>query len=112
MLRLEVVPWLEVPDMWARRARQAVREIHRDYDVAGLCRELPERLTAVRIGDGGRASGVNLTLSPETLESAVFSLPFRIIKLTAESFSCMMVDERVEEAVPKMTTTRAGRGGA
>ena len=71
VLRPEVVPWLEMPDMWARRARQAVREIRRDYDVAGLCREFPERLTAVRNGDGGRASGVNLTLSPETLESAV-----------------------------------------
>ena len=54
MLRPEVVPWLEMPDMWARRARQAVREIHRDYDVAGLCREFPERLTAGRDGDGER----------------------------------------------------------
>ena len=54
VLRPEVVPGLEMPDMWARRARQAVREINRDYDVAGLCREFPERLTAVRDGDGER----------------------------------------------------------
>ena len=54
MLRPEVVPWLEMPDMWARRAPQAVRDINRDYDVAGLCRELPEALTAVRNGDGER----------------------------------------------------------
>ena len=74
MLRPEVVPWLEMPDMWARRARQAVRDINRDYDVAGLCRELPERLTAVRNGDGGRASGVNLTLSPETLELSLIHI--------------------------------------
>ena len=53
-LRPEVVPWLEMPDMWARRARQAVREIHRDYDLAGLRREFPERLNAARDGDGER----------------------------------------------------------
>ena len=41
-LRPEVVPW----------PRQAVREMSRNYDVAGLCREFPERLAAVRDGDG------------------------------------------------------------
>ena len=48
------MPWQETTDMWARRARQAVKEINRDYDVAGLCREFPGRLSAVRDSDGDR----------------------------------------------------------
>ena len=53
-LKPEVLPWLETPDMWARRARQAVAAINCEYDVAGLCRKFPSRLQAVVDGSGER----------------------------------------------------------
>ena len=45
-LRPEIVPWVGTPDMWTRRARQAIREINWDYNGAWLCRAFPGRLRA------------------------------------------------------------------
>ena len=40
----EVHPWLESRAQWSVRVQRVVREINRDYDVAGLCRAFPTRL--------------------------------------------------------------------
>ena len=50
--RPEVLPWEETQDMWVKRARRAVAAINQEYDVAGLCREFPERLQDL-VDDGG-----------------------------------------------------------
>ena len=40
----EVVPWEETLEQWARRAHKVTARINKEYDVAGLCREFPQRL--------------------------------------------------------------------
>ena len=52
--RPEVLPWEETQDMWVKRARRAVAAINQEYDVAGLCREFPERLQDLVDGGGER----------------------------------------------------------
>ena len=52
----EVLPWLETLDQWTQRARKAVAFVNNNYDVAGLCREFPDRLQRVKDGGGERLS--------------------------------------------------------
>ena len=52
----DVLPWQENQAQWAQRAHKAIREINRDYDVAGLCRQFPARLQEVVDGEGERLS--------------------------------------------------------
>ena len=50
----EVLPWQETQEQWARRARRVIAQINKEYDVAGLCREFPQRLRDVVDGEGER----------------------------------------------------------
>jgi hypothetical protein len=50
----EVLPWQETQAQWAKRARRVVARINKDYDVAGLCGEFPQRLQDVVDGRGER----------------------------------------------------------
>ena len=50
----EVLPWQETQEQWARRARKAIAHINKEYDVIGLCREFPTRLSDVVKGRGER----------------------------------------------------------
>lgn len=50
----EVLPWLETQALWTQRARKVVAHINSRYDVAGLCREFPQRLQKVVDGQGER----------------------------------------------------------
>ena len=52
--RPEVVPWEETPVQWTKRARKVVASINQEYDVAGLCREFPQRLRDVVNSEGER----------------------------------------------------------
>ena len=52
--RPEVVPWEETPVQWTKRARKVVASINQEYDVAGLCREFPQRLRDVVDSEGER----------------------------------------------------------
>ena len=52
--RPEVLPWNETQEQWAKRARKAIAYINQEYDVAGLCREFPQRLEDVVDGEGER----------------------------------------------------------
>ena len=38
------VPWQETRKQFAARFQRCVKDINKDYDVLGLCKELPERL--------------------------------------------------------------------
>ena len=50
----EVLPWLETQEQWTRRARKVFAYVNENYDVAGLCREFPDRLQSVKEGEGER----------------------------------------------------------
>ena len=50
----DVLPWRETQEQWARRARKAIAQINKEYDVSGLCREFPMRLADVVKGKGER----------------------------------------------------------
>ena len=39
---------------WTRRARKVLAYVNENYDVAGLCREFPDRLQSVKEGEGER----------------------------------------------------------
>ena len=52
--RPEVLPWLETQAQWTKRARKVVAHINATHDVAGLCREFPQRLRSVVDGEGER----------------------------------------------------------
>ena len=52
--RPEVVPWEETQVQWTKRARKVVASINQEYDVAGLCREFPQRLRDVINSEGER----------------------------------------------------------
>ena len=52
--RPEVLPWLETQTQWTKRARKVVAHINNTHDVAGLCREFPQRLQSVVDGEGER----------------------------------------------------------
>ena len=49
-----VPPWEETLAHWTHRARRVTRAINRDYNVAGLCREFPQRLADVVERQGER----------------------------------------------------------
>ena len=49
-----VPPWEETLAHWTHRARRVTRAINRDYNVAGLCREFPQRLADVVERQGDR----------------------------------------------------------
>jgi hypothetical protein len=49
-----VPPWEETLAQWTQRARRVTRAINRDYNVAGLCREFPQRLADVVERQGDR----------------------------------------------------------
>ena len=48
------LPWLETAEQWTRRARKVLAHVNAHYDVAGLCREFPDRLQSVKEGEGER----------------------------------------------------------
>ncbi len=50
----EVLPWLETVEQRTCRARKGLAYMNQQYDVAGLCREFPDRLQSVKDGEGGR----------------------------------------------------------
>ena len=50
----EVLPWQETQEQWAKRARRVVTYINQEYDVAGLCREFPQRLQDTADSGGER----------------------------------------------------------
>ena len=49
-----VPPWEETLAHWTHRARRVTRAINREYNVAGLCREFPQRLADVVERQGDR----------------------------------------------------------
>ena len=49
-----VLPWEETRAQWLARSTRCVRYINADHDVAGLCRQFPERLRSCKELDGGR----------------------------------------------------------
>ena len=51
---LVVPPWEETLAHWTHRARRVTRAINREYNVAGLCREFPQRLADVVERQGDR----------------------------------------------------------
>ena len=48
-----VRPWEESPNELEERLQQGVRRINREFDVRGLCMELPDRLHALVVEAGG-----------------------------------------------------------
>ena len=49
-----VPPWEQTLAQWTQRARRLTRAINRDYNVAGLCREFPQRFADVVERQGNR----------------------------------------------------------
>ena len=47
-------PWLETKEDWKARMQEACRQINAEYDVEGLCRELPGRLRKLRETEGDK----------------------------------------------------------
>ena len=47
-------PWQETPDQFKSRIQAVVRHINSNYDVEGLCRELPGRLQQLKEGKGDK----------------------------------------------------------
>ena len=47
-------PWLETTVQWKARMQEACRQVNAEYDVEGLCRELPGRLEKLREKEGDR----------------------------------------------------------
>ena len=50
--RLETL--FEIQEQWTRRARKVFAYVNENYDVAGLCREFPDRLQSIKEGEGER----------------------------------------------------------
>ena len=46
--------WLEAPAQYEARLKQAAADINQHLDVAGLCNNLPKRMTQVIAAKGGR----------------------------------------------------------
>ena len=49
-------PWTETRDQFETRLKQQTQYVSDHYDVAGLCREFPERLEMLIEEEGGRLS--------------------------------------------------------
>ena len=49
-------PWLETLEEYKVRLKQVVADINAEHDVAGLCRELPDRVAQLDELQGGRLS--------------------------------------------------------
>ena len=49
-----VVPWEESRTQWVARARRCERYINEHHDIAGLCREFPDRLRMCKDKGGDR----------------------------------------------------------
>jgi hypothetical protein len=45
-------PWEETAEAYATRLKSIVAKINREYDVEGLCRELPQRVDKLHTGRG------------------------------------------------------------
>ena len=52
--KTQVLPWEETQEQWATRARRAVSYVNANHDVAGLCREFPQRLHSIAETEGER----------------------------------------------------------
>ena len=53
---LPVKPWEETVAAYSQRLKEVVRVINSEYDVEGLCKELPDRVQALHAARGGRLS--------------------------------------------------------
>ena len=51
---LPAKPWEETVEAFAVRLREVVRKVNDEYDVEGLCRELPDRVDALYHAEGGK----------------------------------------------------------
>ena len=51
---LEELEWLETLEEYKVRLKQVVADINAEHDVAGLCRELPDRVAKLGELEGGR----------------------------------------------------------
>ena len=49
-------PWLETLEEYKVRLKQVVADINAEHDVAGLCRELPDRVAELAKLKGARLS--------------------------------------------------------
>ena len=47
-------PWLETTAQWKARMQEACRQVNAEYDVEGLCRELPSRLEKLHETEGDK----------------------------------------------------------
>ncbi len=47
-------PWQETREQHKAHMQQACREVNMEYDVEGLCRQLPERLERLKLKLGDR----------------------------------------------------------
>ena len=47
-------PWLETVEQYRARLKSVVAAINQEHNVEGLCRELPGRVEALRLEQGGR----------------------------------------------------------
>ena len=47
-------PWLETREAFAGRLREVARRVNEQHNVAGLCHELPTRLSEVVLKEGDR----------------------------------------------------------
>ena len=49
-------PWEETVAAYTIRLKQVVRRINEEYNVEGLCQQLPERIQKLYEAEGGRLS--------------------------------------------------------
>ena len=51
---LPAKPWEETVEDYSARLRDVVRKVNEEYNVEGLCRELPDRVEALYSAEGGK----------------------------------------------------------